>query len=83
FEVFLNNSLTSRPIRISQIAFPQSITQAVYASSLYSGRGQNASVASFADDNVFDDGVQFQLATVSGDVSSGYQAQLNVGIVAI
>jgi len=82
FEIFLNNNLNSRPTRISQIAFPQAITQAVYSSSLYAGRGQNTSVTSFANDNVFDDGVQFQLATVSGN-TSGYQAQLNVGIVAI
>jgi len=82
FEVFLNNNLNSRPTRISQIAFPQAITQAVYASSLYAGRGQNTSVTSFANDGVFDDGVQFQLATVSGN-TSGYQAQLNVGIVAM
>ena len=79
FEVFLNNNLSSRAAKVSQIAFPQAITQSAYASSLYVGRGQNTSVTSFARDNVFSDGVESQLATVSGD-TSGFIAQLNVGL---
>jgi protocatechuate 3,4-dioxygenase beta subunit len=80
FEVFLNNDLNSKSVKISQIAFPQAITQAAYASALYKSRGQNTSVPSFMSDMVFRDGVQSQLATVTGDVSSGYVAQLDVGL---
>ncbi|MEZ5966710.1 MAG: hypothetical protein R3F56_22925 [Planctomycetota bacterium] len=43
---------------------------------------QNTSVTSFARDNVFSDGVAFQLATLLGDASSGYTASLTVGIAA-
>ncbi|MGC4042978.1 MAG: Ig-like domain-containing protein [Armatimonas sp.] len=71
----------------SQIAFPQAITQAVYNSTLYSARGQNTSVTSFAADNVFGsdttygaNGVIYETATVTGSVAAGYTATLNVGI---
>lgn len=77
FRVYLGNSLEAT----SQLAFPQDITTAVYNSSLYSARGQNTSVGSFASDNVFSDGVQYQLCTVAQNASiGGYDAALGVGI---
>jgi protocatechuate 3,4-dioxygenase beta subunit len=83
FEVFLQNQVTQGTAKAtSQIAFPPAITQAVYASTLYAAHGQNTSVASFSQDNVFSDGTEFQLATVSGDVTSGYVATLTVGVAA-
>ena len=78
FQVYLFNSAISTAT--SQIAFPQDVTRTVYNSSLYAARGQNTSVGSFAADNVFSDGVTYQLADVSGDISSGYEATLQVGI---
>ena len=63
----------------SQLAFPQAVTQAVYASSLYT-KGQNTSVTSFSADNVFSDGTTYQMASISGDTSSGYAASLTVTI---
>ncbi len=82
FQVYLNNALGGQATATSQIAFPPAITTAVYASSLYSGRGQNTSVTSFAADNIFADGTAYQLATVTGSVTSGYVATLTVGIAA-
>ncbi len=61
------------------MAFPAAVTTAVYNSSLYT-KGQNTSVTSFAADNVFSDGVEYQLATVTGSVEEGYVAELEVGI---
>lgn len=80
FQVYLQNDTGSAAEATSQIAFPQNVTQAVYASSLYAARGQNTSVTSFAADNVFSDGVDFQLATVTGSVATGYVATLTVGV---
>ena len=54
-------------------------TQAVYNSALYTN-GQNTSVTSFASDNVFSDGVEYQMATVTGSVDEGYVAELEVGL---
>lgn len=79
-QIFLDDDTGSPATATTQIAFPQSVTTAVYASSLYAANGQNTSVPSFAADNVFSDGVDLQLATLSGDVSAGYTAALTIGI---
>jgi protocatechuate 3,4-dioxygenase beta subunit len=65
----------------SQLAFPEDVCNTVYATDGYDGSAQNMQQTSLDDDNVFgdDDGVR-QLATVAGDVTSGYVAKLNVGI---
>jgi protocatechuate 3,4-dioxygenase beta subunit len=77
FRVYLGNSLEAT----SQLAFPQDITRTVYASSLYAARGQNTSVTSFGADNVFSDGEQYQLCTMTQNASTGgYDAALTVGI---
>jgi len=56
-------------------------TRAVYSSSLYAARGQNTSVSSFSADNVFSDGEQYQLCTMSANAATGgYDAALTVGI---
>jgi protocatechuate 3,4-dioxygenase beta subunit len=77
FRVYRGNALEAT----SQLAFPQDITAQVYASALYAARGQNTSVGSFSADNIFSDGVQYQLCTMSRNTSSGgYDAALTVGI---
>jgi protocatechuate 3,4-dioxygenase beta subunit len=77
FRVYLGNSLQAT----SQLAFPQEITRAVYGSSLYAAHGQNTSVSSFSADNVFSDGEQYQLCTMSDNAATGsYDAALTVGI---
>lgn len=81
FQVFLTSySSSAQSTAISQMAFPAEVTKAVYNSSLYSSKGQNTSVASFAADNVFSDGVTYQLARVTGSVAEGYVAELTVGL---
>lgn len=80
FQVYLNNNLSATVTATSQIAFPQAVTSTVYSSTLYASRGQNTSVTSFAADNVFSDGTEFQLATVTGSVADGYTVTLTVGV---
>lgn len=77
--IYLNNNLSSTP-KVSQFGFAQSVTQAVYATAPYSSHGQNTSVTSFAADNIFSDGTTYQIATVTGNTSSGLIATLNVGV---
>ena len=79
FQVYLNDNLAVTATATSQIAFPQEVTAAVYASALYT-KGQNSSVGSFAADNVFSDGTTYQMAAISGDTTSGYAASLTVTI---
>lgn len=79
FEVYLNSMLSAT----SQMAFPESITQQVYASPLYSARGQNTSVPTNAQDNVFSDtaNLQYQmLALTPNEATGGYDGALTVGV---
>lgn len=80
FQVYLNNGGTLTAT--SQIAFPQNVTQAVYASPLYAAHGQNTSVSGFAQDNVFSDGTAYQMLSLDGDTTAGFVGRLAVGIAA-
>jgi len=54
----------------------------VYAESGYEASVSNLASISYSSDNVFSDGTTLQMATVSGGVTSGYAASLQVGIAA-
>jgi protocatechuate 3,4-dioxygenase beta subunit len=83
FEVYasLSDATSSGPIvKTSQIALPKEACEAVYATSGYEQSVANLSQVSLAGDNVFgDDGGIHQIATMSGDASSGYTAALTIG----
>lgn len=76
FEVYLNDSRKA----VSQLAFPQDTTKEVYNSSLYASHGQNTSVTSFNQDNVFSDGTSRQMLSMSGNLDNGYVGTLTVGL---
>ena len=65
-------------VKTTQIAFPESVSSAVYASGVYASKGQNST--SNAGDNVFSDGTAGELATLTGNATNGYTAMLQVGI---
>lgn len=73
-EVFVSG----RSVKTTQIAFPESVTAAVYRSGVYAAKGQNTT--SNASDNVFSDGVSNELASLAGDTVNGYTAALTVGV---
>lgn len=73
-EVFVNNRL----VKTSQIAFPEEINSAVYATGVYASKGQNPTKNT--NDGIFADGVTSELATLTGNASSGYSATFQVGI---
>jgi protocatechuate 3,4-dioxygenase beta subunit len=84
FEVYPDQasiSDASTAIATSQVALPQEICAAVYQEPGYEASVSNLSRVSLAGDNVFgDDGGAQQLATVTGDASSGYTVSLAVGV---
>jgi protocatechuate 3,4-dioxygenase beta subunit len=84
FEVYgsLADATSSGPIvKTSQLALPKEACDAVYATSGYEQSVSNLSQVSLAGDNVFgDDGGIHQIATMSGDASSGYTAALTIGV---
>jgi len=73
-DVFVNRAL----VKTTQVAFPESTTAAVYSTGVYASKGQNPT--SIASDNVFSDGTQSEMATMTGSTSSGYTASLTIGI---
>ena len=79
---FPGRSSAMRLVATSQLAFPPEITDAVYAVEPYSAKGPNTSVAEISQDNVFSDGSQYQMASVTGDVSSSLEGSLLVGVAA-
>lgn len=84
FEVYADvaTAVAAGPIlKTSQLALPKEACDAVYATSGYESSVRNLSQVSLASDNVFgDDGGIFQIATITGDPTSGYTAALAVGI---
>jgi protocatechuate 3,4-dioxygenase beta subunit len=76
FQVFLDSGL----VATSQIAFPPNVTDAVYAVEPYAAKGPNLSVRSIAEDMVFSDGSQYQMAAVTGGADARYIATLLVGV---
>lgn len=84
FEVFPDvDSITdsTKAIATSQMALPEDACAAVYADARYDGSTRNLSQTSLAGDNVFgDDAAALQLATVVGEVASGYSATLIVAV---
>ncbi len=84
FEVYPDQAAitdVANAIATSQVALPQDVCETVYAESGYEQSVSNLSRVSLNDDNVFgDDGGALQLATVTGDVASGYTVALRVGV---
>ena len=68
-------------IATSQAALPEDTSGAVYALAGYEGSTANLAQVTLDDDNVFgDDGGALQLASVTGDVSSGYVVNLTARV---
>lgn len=84
FEVYPDvDSITdsTNAIATSQLAFPQQVCDAVYATQGYASSVTNLSQLTLASDNVFgEDGGVHQIATVTGDAETGYVAALTVPV---
>ena len=65
-------------VKTTQMAFPEDVSSGVYRTGVYASHGQNTT--SNSGDNVFSDGTQSELATLSGDTTCGYTATLSIGI---
>lgn len=85
FEVYPDLASTSSSgsaITTSQLALPEAICDEVYATEGYDASVDNMEETSLADDNVFGDGADSQLATVTGTVAGGLTAALTVPVAA-
>lgn len=83
FEIYPSLTATADPrnVRhISQLALPEDICQDVYATEGYLPSQGYLAQLSLDTDGVFRDGVEQQMAAVSGDVQNGYVARLTIGV---
>jgi len=84
FEVYRSvNTASSADNKLltSQMAFPTDVCETVYdTASGYSASVNNLAQISFATDNVFSDGHDTQMLSITGDVSNGYVATITVGM---
>ncbi|MGW1741501.1 dioxygenase family protein [Nocardia sp. NPDC001965] len=84
FEVYddLATAVAGENARLtSQIALPQEVCEQVYnADSGYSRSLNNLSEVTLASDNVFGDGWDAELATVTGDPQTGMEIALTIGV---
>ncbi len=67
-----------RSIKVTQIAFPESINNAVHASGVYASRGTNPT--SNQSDGIFSDRLAAELVTPAGSPSGGYTATFPIGV---
>jgi protocatechuate 3,4-dioxygenase beta subunit len=81
YESLADASNVTNKIATSQLAMPQDVCEKVYVdSSLYPSSASLLKKVSLTSDMVFRDSWQTELATVTGDTTSGYTASLNVGV---
>jgi protocatechuate 3,4-dioxygenase beta subunit len=81
FESMSNATAAGQVLAVSQIALTEAACKEVYASAGYESSARNFPRTTLKSDNVFgNDGGIYQLATMTGSVSGGYTAGLNVTV---
>lgn len=76
--IHIEVKVNSRSVKVTHIAFPESINNSVYASGAYASRAANPT--SNLSDGIFADSLAAELVTPSGNPSSGYSASCQIGI---
>ena len=67
-----------RSVKVTQIAFPESVNNTVHASGVYASRGTNPT--SNASDGIFADSLAAELVTPAGSPSGGYTAAFQIAV---
>ena len=71
-------TIGGRSIKVTQIAFPESVNNTVHGSGVYASRGNNP--MSNLSDGIFADSLSSEIVTPAGSPSSGYTAAFQIGI---
>lgn len=83
FEIFKSLddiSSASNAVSTSQLALPEGACEEVYAVAGYETSVKNLQNITLATDNVFRDGAETQIATVTGSAEAGMEATLILGV---
>ena len=73
-------TINGRSIKVTQVAFPESINNTVHTSGVYASRGVNPT--SNLADGIFADSLSAELVTPVGSPSGGYSASFQIAISA-
>ena len=71
-------TMGGRSVKVTQVAFPETINNAVHTSGVYASRGSNP--ISNLSDGIFADSLSSEIVTPTGGVNSGYAATFQVAI---
>jgi protocatechuate 3,4-dioxygenase beta subunit len=71
-------TMAGRSVKVTQIAFPETINDSVHASGVYASRGTNP-MSNLAD-GIFADSLSSEIVTPAGSVNGGYAATFQVAI---
>jgi protocatechuate 3,4-dioxygenase beta subunit len=71
-------TMGGRSVKVTQIAFPETINNTVHTSGVYSSRGTNP-MSNLAD-GIFADSLSSELVTPAGSVNGGYAAAFQVAV---
>jgi protocatechuate 3,4-dioxygenase beta subunit len=71
-------TMGGRSVKVTQIAFPESINNVVHTSGVYASRGTNP--ISNLSDGIFADSLSSEIVTPAGSVNGGYAATFQVAI---
>ena len=71
-------TMNGRSVKVTQMAFDESVNRAVYATGVYASRGANPTAN--ASDMVFSDSLSSELITPTGSPTSGFSATFQVGV---
>ena len=69
-------TVSGRSVKVTQIAFPESVNNAVHSSGVYASRGNNPT--SNLSDGIFSDSLASELVTPTGSPSGGYTASFQI-----
>jgi len=76
--IHVEATVNGRSVKVSQMAFPESVNNTVHAAGVYASRGANPMAN--ASDGIFADSLASELVTPSGSVSSGFVAAFQLGV---
>jgi len=71
-------TIDGRSVKVTQIAFPETVNNSVHSSGAYASRGTNPIANS--SDGIFADSLSSELVTPVGDSSNGYTAAFQIAI---
>jgi protocatechuate 3,4-dioxygenase beta subunit len=80
YESLAKATSAENKLRTSQLALPQDVCEAVYATEGYEQSVTNLAQLSLETDGIFSDGYSLQLAKVTGSVDEGFTVTLNVPV---